>query len=80
MAYWVQEKYKNSNRKSFVCDKKNDIDKLPKFGKSGEAQEGDTISSKPCKYGSDCFCIEDKSAWMLTKDDNTWKKISGGEE
>ena len=75
MAYWIQEIHGNTNRKSFMCDNKSDIEKLPKYGIEGAEQEGDTVSPEPCLYGSDCFCLEDKSAWILGKEENEWIEI-----
>lgn len=75
MAYWIQETGTNHNKKnyrSFMCDYRSDIEKLPKVGINGKEQEGDTISSTPCSYGSDCFCLEDSSFWILKKDTNEW--------
>lgn len=78
MAYWIQKKgstLEMSGYKSFMCDYRSDINKLPKKGIKGERQDDDTISDNPCVYGSDCFCLEDGSVWILGKDTNTWKEI-----
>lgn len=78
MSYWVQEigtHYNNSNYRSFMCDYRSDIDKLPRVGISGAPQEGDTVSSMPCSYGSDCMCLEDTSIWILGKDTNEWQEV-----
>lgn len=78
MAYWVQETAKNhnfSNYRSFMCDYRTDIDKLPRIGIEGVKQEGDTVSSAPCSYGSDCMCLEDSSVWILGKDTNKWQEV-----
>lgn len=76
MAYWVQEiSGIRSNYRSFICDYRNDIQKLPKVSIAGAEQKDDTISSLPCSYGSDCFCLEDSSVWILGKDTNEWKEV-----
>lgn len=78
MAYWVQEVATNqnlSNYRSFICDYRSDILNLPTHSSDGLVQDGDTISSKLCAPGSDCFCLEDASAWVLGKDTNTWQEI-----
>lgn len=78
MAYWVQETgthHNFSNYRSFMCDYRTDIDKLPRVGAEGEKQDGDTVSSAPCSYGSDCFCLEDSSVRVLRKDTNGWKEV-----
>lgn len=77
MAYWIQEtSNKNrSNCKSFMCDYRTDIDKLPRIGIEGIKQEDDSTASYPCSHGSDCLCLEDSSTWILGKDTNTWIEI-----
>ena len=78
MAYWVQETSNNQNMtnyRSFICDYRDDIQKLPKVGVPGEIQEGDTVSAQPCAYGSDCLCLQDSSVWILGKDTNAWTEI-----
>lgn len=78
MAYWVQETgthHNSSNYKSFMCDYRSDIEKLPRVGIEGGLQEGDTVSSAPCSYGSDCLCMEDSSIWILGKDTNEWQEV-----
>lgn len=77
MAYWVQETgthHNFSNYRSFMCDYRSDIAKLPRAGIPGELQEGDSVSSLPCAYGSDCLCREDFSIWTLGKDTNQWEE------
>ena len=57
MGYWVQETgthHNFSNYRSFMCDYRTDINKLPRVGIEGEKQDGDTVSSTPCSHGSDC--------------------------
>lgn len=74
MAYWIQEIGSN-NYRSFICDYRIDITKLPKQNTYGEKQEGDTISSMPVACGSDCLCLEDSSIWILGKDTNEWQEV-----
>lgn len=78
MAYWVQEtttKQNMINYRSYICDFRSDIEKLPRFGIKGTDQEGDSISPQPCSYGSDCLCLEDSSVWILGKETNEWKEL-----
>lgn len=78
MAYWVQEvgtKHNLSNYRSFICDYRSDIAKLPTQHRQGEPQKDDTISSMPCSYGSDCLCLEDSSVFILGKDTDTWMEV-----
>lgn len=78
MAYWIRETgtYHNySNYRSFGCDYRSDIEKLPRIGIEGEKQEGDSVCSLPCSCGSDCLCLEDSSVWVLGKDTNKWKEL-----
>lgn len=78
MAYWVQKKnstLENHGYRSFMCDYRSDIDNLPRKGIKGARQYDDTLSDEPCIYGSDCFCLEDGSAWILGKDQNKWIEI-----
>lgn len=78
MAYWVQEfgtNHNNVNYRSFICDYRSDIKKLPRESTEGKLQENDTISSAPCSPGSDCLCLEDSSVWILGKDTNDWQEI-----
>lgn len=78
MAYWIQETgthHNSSNYRSFICDYRSDIAKLPKQNTYGEKQEGDTVSSMPCSCGSDCICLEDSSVWILGKDTDEWQEV-----
>lgn len=78
MAYWVQETgthHNFSNHRSFMCDYRADVDKLPRVGIEGAKQEGDTVSSAPCAYGSEAFVLEDSSVFILGKDTNTWMEV-----
>lgn len=79
MAYWIQETgthHNYSNYRKFMCDYLSDIEKLPRVGIEGKKQEGDTVSSSPCAFGSECICLENSTTWFLSKDTNTWKKYS----
>lgn len=76
--YWVQETgthHNYSNYKSFICDFRTDIKKLPKQTTNGEKQKGDTVSSMPCSCGSDCLCLEDSSVWILGKETDEWQEV-----
>lgn len=78
MAYWIQEPRTTQNNpkyRSYMCDFRTDIDKLPKQGIEGEIQVDDSTASIPCSYGSDCLCLEDSSVWILGKETNEWKEI-----
>lgn len=78
MAYWIQKTPNNHNLsgyKEYRCDYRTDIERLPRFGIEGKKQEGDSTSSYPCSYGSECLCLEDSSVWSLGKDTNTWIEI-----
>ena len=78
MGYWVQKKgtvLEMKGYRSFMCDYRSDIDNLPRRGIKGKRQADDTLSDDPCTHGSDCFCLEDGSAWILGKDTNTWIEI-----
>lgn len=76
MAYWIQETathHNFSNYRSFMCDYRSDIAKLPRVGVYGIQQDGDTVSSNPCSRGSDCLCLEDSSVWILGTND--WQEV-----
>lgn len=78
MAYWVQEvasKGNMSNYRSYICDYRSDISKLPRFGIKGEKQENDSLSSSPCSYGSEALVLADTSIWILGKETNTWQEV-----
>lgn len=77
MAYWIQETNvgNSSACKSYMCDYRSDIAKLPRIGIHGEEQEGDSVADNPCSWGSDCTCLEDTSIWILGKDTNQWIEI-----
>lgn len=75
MAYWVTGNVKNSNLKQFQCDFLNDIPKLPTVKKIGAKQKNDTVSDNPCIPGSECFCYEDSSIWLLGMETDAWIKV-----
>lgn len=78
MAYWIQKTssgQETSKYRSFMCDRRADIQKLPRMEIEGKQQDNDTVSDNPCIYGSDCFCLEDSSVWVLSKDDNEWHEV-----
>lgn len=79
MAYWIQETgthHNYSNYRKFMCDYLSDIKKLPRVGIEGEKQEGDTVSSLPCAFGSECICLENSTTYFLSKETNMWKQYS----
>lgn len=83
MAYWIYATgYRdNANCKSFICDYVSDIGKLPTQYKNGIKQDGDNVAHLKTAAGSDCFCLEDSSTWILGKAADTWvmsKKASSG--
>lgn len=79
MAYWVQETATSGNNnggyRSYMCDTKADVKKLPKAGVYGEKQDDNPYDSDPCAYGSTCLCLEDTSVYVLCKGTNEWKEI-----
>lgn len=77
MGYkWIKEnKIYSYTPKKFQCDFLRDIGKLPTSKKIGEEIEGDTISCDPCMPGSECFCFEDGSIWILGIETDTWIKV-----
>ncbi len=77
MGYkWIKEnKIYSYTPKKFQCDFLSDIGKLPTSKRIGEKQEEDTISDNPCAPGSECFCFEDGSIWLLGIETDTWIKV-----
>ncbi|KAI4445175.1 hypothetical protein C823_007682 [Eubacterium plexicaudatum ASF492] len=77
MAYkWLKgNKTYSYTPKEFQCDFLSDIGKLPTSHKYGEKQKNDTISDDPCMPGSECFCLEDGSIWLLGIETDTWVKV-----
>ncbi len=61
--------------KQYQCDFLNDIGKLPTSKRIGAKQENDTVSDDPCGPGSECFCFEDGSIWILGIETDTWVKV-----
>ncbi len=78
MAYWVVKINRFNNSKYFQCDFISDINKLPTTLSEGEKQIGDTTSSYRCAPGSQCFCHEDGSTWLLGKEINQWTQQKSG--
>ena len=77
MAYRL---IKNNNThsymcKQFQCDFLSDIGKLPTSKRIGGKQVHDTVSDDPCGPGSECFCFEDGSIWILGIETDTWIKV-----
>lgn len=77
MSYWLKKDNKVYTfiAKQFQCDFLSDIAKLPTTKKIGAKQENDSISDDPCLPGSECFCFEDGSIWILGLETDTWIKI-----
>ncbi len=77
MAYkWLKgNKTYSYTPKEFQCDFLSDIGKLPTAHRMGAKQEHDTISDDPCMPGSECFCFEDGSIWLLGIETDTWIKV-----
>lgn len=78
MAYWIHEA---GNRNSslwrfFMCDNLSDIKNLPDALNDGTPQLNDTVCKNKCSPGSECFCIEDGSTWILGKETNKWIKTN----
>lgn len=78
MSYWIHE---CGNRNSsiwrfFMCDNLSDIEKLPNATNEGQPQPDDTVCKNKCCPGSECFCIEDGSTWILGKETNKWIKTN----
>ena len=59
----------------FICDNLSDINNLPTVNE-GQPQSNDTVCKNKCSPGSECFCIEDSSTWILGKDTNKWIKTN----
>lgn len=75
MAYWIHSTgigRDNAACKSFLCDSISDIGKLPTQYKLGIKQDNDDVSHKRTAAGSNCFCLEDSSRWVLSKNADTW--------
>ena len=57
-----------------MCDYLSDIKNLPDALKDGVPQPNDTVCKNRCSPGSQCFCLEDSSIWILGKDSDQWIK------
>lgn len=78
MAYWIQETGGNhnlSNYKLFYCDTESNVVDLPTAKKDGKVQDGDTVSSQKCAYGSECLVLESGNLYILSKDSDEWKVV-----
>ena len=78
MAYWIQETGGNhnlSNYRMFYFDTASEINDLPTATKEGKSQDGDSVSAQKCAYGSEAFCIETSSAYILSKTTDTWTEV-----
>lgn len=83
MSYWIQDAgSKNSSLwRFFMCDYLSDIVNLPTANTEGQPQANDTVCKNKCCPGSQCYCLQDSSLWVLGKDTNAWiqkKNISAG--
>ncbi len=83
MSYWIHQcgNKNNSLWRFFMCDHRTDLKNLPTASKEGEIQPNDTVCKNKCCPGSQCFCIEDSSTWVLGKDNDKWtetEKSSSG--
>lgn len=67
--------YVLSRWKKFYCDYLSDIKKLPTSKRTGAKQVNDTVSDDACAPGSECYCFEDNSIWLLGVETDTWVKI-----
>lgn len=76
MAYWIHSAgNKNSSLwRFFMCDYLSDINNLPNSLNEGLSQKNDTVCKNICAPGSECFCLQDGSTWILGKDTNKWIK------
>ena len=57
----------------FVCDKAEELDKLPKIGVRGK---DNLISVDSCAMGSTVIVTETSNRYILNGDKNAWIKIS----
>lgn len=79
MSYWIHEA---GNRNSslwrfFMCDSLSDLQNLPTATKEGQPQPNDTVCKNQCCPGSQCFCLENGSMWLLGKDTDKWVQRKG---
>lgn len=82
--FWIQEignknGANNPNWKMFHCDYATDITKLPTNTNIGTQNTGeesfDLIANSLAHYGDQCFCLENKSAYELGKENDSWTKL-----
>lgn len=78
MSYWIHKcgNTNNSLWRFFICDNISDIKNLPDALNDGQPQLNDTVCKNKCSPGSECFCIEDGSTYILGKDTNKWIKTN----
>jgi len=77
MAYWITHIDKNNfGLRRFQCDYESDISKLPTKLKPGVKQKNDTVSNRTCAAGSQCFCHESSSIYVLGQEIDKWTKIN----
>ncbi len=77
MSYWIHkcDNKNNSLWHFFMCDYRADLKNLPTAINEGKNQPNDTVCKNKCAPGSQCFCIEDGSRWILGKDTDEWVEI-----
>lgn len=76
--FWIQDSNsygKPKDYKMFYADYESDIDNLPKFGIDGKQESNTTVENHPTGYGSECLVIETGELYILSRDDNEWKKV-----
>lgn len=76
MAYWIHESGNKNNYlwRFFMCDSISNINDLPTAQKEGIPQKNDSVSKYRCSPGSQCLCLEDRSIWILGKENDRWVK------
>lgn len=60
-----------------MCDFVSDLKNLPTATREGLPQPNDTVCKNKCAPGSQCFCQEDGSSWILGKDTDKWIQRKG---
>lgn len=62
--------------KKFICDKEEDILKLPKDGIEGSIQDSsDDMINRPCSIGSTALVCSTSEMWVLSPS-NEWVKFA----
>lgn len=76
--FWIQES-KTSGKpvgyKQFYADFESDIIKLPRLGIEGTQESDTNVENHPVGYGSECLCLETGELFILSREDNEWKKV-----